>query len=188
MTDINRDVDVYEFKDNNSKMNKSLCEKLRDRTFGPPDEISLKIKSTELFPSPRSGLVCQSVLVDPGTVPLFKERHFVTFVINFKTYGLVFRSKEAMTLQQVESVRKFVKGLRAKKIALLQKLAANAEERNVHTNPRCQQQNENMNKGPCNGSMMKNSPNCRYGMGQEEINRQYNEVLRATVLEENKFH
>lgn len=111
---LETDIDVYEFP-STKKMDKTVCESLRDQVFGPAKEISLKVKSLELFSSPRAGEVCESSLTDEDPNGKIKERHFMAFKLGDKTYGLVFRFMKTPSKEQSEDARNFVKSLRAQK-------------------------------------------------------------------------
>lgn len=109
-----RMLDVYEFSAiSANKMDKDLCQKLADQTFGPRSEISLKTMGQDLFSSPRSGQICEIILRDEDEKALFKERHFFAFITNNKTFGLVARFHKVPTKEKAKELRTFIKSLRA---------------------------------------------------------------------------
>ncbi|MNL49366.1 hypothetical protein D3C87_1722930 [compost metagenome] len=102
-----RQLDFYKLKANGS-LKAADCQKYFQDIFGNPTELTLKVKSPEVYQSRRSGKVCMISLTDPDKSALFKERQLVLFKYKESVYGLVFRFKKATTGDDLAEIRSFV--------------------------------------------------------------------------------
>lgn len=116
MTSIDKDIDVYEFKDRSDlKLNQDSCNQLAKRVMGPLKKISLKLFKSEIKPSASTGVICVYAFSDPDPQARLKEKHLLINILNMRPMGYVFRYQDLTGPEQINDEVKFIESLRTLK-------------------------------------------------------------------------